>query len=646
MLKKVFEPYQLGGISLKNRIVMPPMVTGFASEGGYVSERLKNYHKQRAQGGVGLIIIEASNVDYPVGGLATRRQLVIDDDRFILGLSELAQVVHRHGAKVAIQLAHAGRTASPVITGVHPVGPSPIAAPLGIWTYHKTEVPKELTRSEIKRIVIRFAEAANRAKTAGFDGVEIHAAHEYLITQFLARHSNDRTDEYGGNLANRARFLLEIIRVIKTSTDSAFPVWCRINAREFGIENGITLDEGKQVAKMIENAGADAIHVSAFAWSNPLGRPPTSEPQGSMIRLAEAIKKGVNIPIIAVSRIDIELGEKVIEEGKADLIAIGRGLLTDPQVPNKAALGKVDEIVPCIGCLHCVNSLYQVGSIECTVNPTLGKEEEYRYGLAQGSKKVFVVGGGPAGMEAARISALRGHTVTVFEKENELGGQLPLAIKPPYKDNLKTLLPYYQTQMKKWNVKINLAMELSSAVVNEGKPDVVIFATGARPFIPEIPGIDKFRVVTAIEVLQGKVGVGDRIIVIGGELVGCETAEFLADAGKKVTITRRGAEMATRMDATLRSLLLIRLSAKGVTMLTGIRYEEFTQKGLVITTREGERRIIKADTAVIAAGAVPNPAEHWVATGKVPEVFRIGDCVKPQGILEAIREGFDVGRKI
>jgi len=633
-LPRLFEPISLGGMKLRNRLVMPPMVTNLATGEGYVTEQTIGYYEERAKGGVGLIIVEANCIDSPIGKLASY-QLVIDDDRFIEGLSKLARAIKSHGAAAAVQLHHAGGATSARVTGLQPVGPSAV-------TYPNGETPRELTRSGISEIVQRFANAAGRAKKAGFDGVEIHGAHNYLVSQFLSAAFNQRQDEYGGSLANRARFLLEIVKATRAVVGASYPVWCRLSGKEYGVPGGITIEETQEVARMLEKAGLVALHISAFTTGrDPRHLPAAAQPPGSLVRFAEAVKKVVSIPVITVGRIDPVLGEKILAEGKADLIAIGRGLIADPYLPRKAAEGRLGDIRPCLSCGNCFAHVYAGQEAPlCAVNPAAGKEREYTIQPAPKPRKVAVIGGGPGGMEAARVAALRGHTVTLLEKETQLGGQLNLAAVPPYKAGLNDLTRYLVAQVQKAGVEVELGKKATPAKVKKLAPDAVILATGVSPVLPEIPGIDRSNVVLAEDVLAGRVEVGPRVIVIGGELVGCETAEYLADAGKTVTVTRRGPVMAAGVAPVIGEALVGRLQAKGVTLLPGVKYHEVNAQGLVITTREGEKRTLPADTIVLAAGSKPN-------TGLLPglrkgfsEVCQVGDCVEPRGILEALSEGW------
>jgi len=639
MKSRLWEPFRIGQMELRNRIVMPPMVTQYGSEKGYATERTKSHYERRARGGAALLIVEATYV-HP-RGQAFVNQLGISDDRFIPGLSELVQAIHRHGAKAAIQLHHGGMKAKQELTGMPPVAPSPLASPNG-------EQPEELTVDQIAEIVTAFATAALRAKKAGFDGVEIHGAHSYLLDQFLSRSSNKRQDVYGGDLRNRARFLIEVIKAAKGAVGSDYPVWCRINGKEYGLEEGTSLEEAQEIARMAQQAGADAIHVSAYGPRVPTNLTSPRFTPAVIEDLAEGVKKAVTVPVIAVGRITPEAGERILAEGKADLVAIGKGLLADPELPNKVALGKLEDITPCIVCMGCRDDLFSPGvlGIRCQVNAALGREEEYRIVLAKKPRKVLVVGGGPAGMEAARVAALRGHEVTLWEKEFRLGGQLIQAAIPPHKDRIGSLTEYLQTQLKKLEVKIELGKVATAAMIEEFEPEVLVLATGVRPLVPEIPGLDKARVVQAGEVLEGEVEVGNKVVVIGGELVGCETAEFLAEKGKKVTVTRRGVEMALSVGPSLRDFFLDRLSEKGVVLLTETRYTEITPEGLVVTTKEGERKTIEADTIVLAAGAIPDRTLYQEVKGEVSETYLAGDCVEPRKIGEAIADGYRIGLEI
>lgn len=638
--KIIFEPYQVGRMSLKNRIVMPAMGTMYAAVDGCVTQRIKDYYAERAKGGVGLIIVEMACIDAPVGRMGGR-QLIIDDDRYIQGLQELAQVIRQQETKVMVQLCHAGRLARSIITGVQPVAPSASIT-------ERQETPRELTVDEIENIIAHFAEAALRARKAGFDGVEIHAAHAYLLAGFLSSAWNKRQDHFGGRLKNRTRILAEIIGRTKDLVGQNYPVWCRINGMEYGIEGGITVDESKKMARVAEEAGVDAIHVSAYGYGRYAGinRACMGYPRGNLIGLAEEIKKAVKVPVIAVGRIDLEMAEAFLREKKVDLIAIGRALIADPNLIRNTVEGKLDEIKPCLACNVCADDLIATdASVHCSVNPVVGKEKEFELRRAQKSKKVLVVGGGPAGMEAAAVACLRGHRVVLYERQLQLGGQLNLAMKPPHKGEIKSFADYLITRVKKLGIEINLGKEVDADTIKAVDPDSIVLATGSSPFRPEIPGIDHDNVTLAEDVLSGK-AVGKRVVIIGGGLVGCETAEFLAEHGKTVTLVEMLEEVAVGLGVSVKGWLLHRLGSLGVTMLTSARCERITERGVAIVNSKQEGQFIEADAVVLAAGGKPNTELLEMIEGTVSEIHVVGDCVEPRRILEAISEGYRAGLAI
>ena len=358
---RLLQPDSIGTMSLKNRMIMAPLVTNYASENGGVTQRVIDYYQARAKGGIGLIIVEAACVDSS-GGKTFPRQLLVDDDRLVVELEKLVGAIHQHGAKAALQIHHGGRVASSRYTGNEPVAPSPIPSRTG-------ETPRQLTGEEIEDLIVRFIQAGVRAKKAGFDGVEVHGTHGYLISQFLSAASNKRDDQYGGSVEKRARFLLEVLRGIRQEIGREYPVWCRLSGVEEGVENGITIEEAIQVARMAEDAGSDAVHVSGIL-SSP-GEP------GALLPLAEKIRKAVSSPVIAVMKIDPTLGESALQAGQADFIAFGRTLFTDPNLPNKVFSGRIDEIEPCIYCNACTKGLHNPDGVDCPVNPMLGREREY-----------------------------------------------------------------------------------------------------------------------------------------------------------------------------------------------------------------------------------------------------------------------------
>jgi len=630
---KLFEPITIRGMTLKNRIVMPPMQVNL----GFRSSRAQAYFVERARGGVAAIITPATSVDSFISDEAWKR--VGGAARFINGARLLVDAVHDAGAKVGIQLWHGNylpQGIGMVDRQGQPVAPSP------------REEMRELTVDEIHSIALKFALAAVGAKLAGFDFVELHGAHGYLLSQFFSPAFNRRSDEYGGDLAGRMRFALECVSTMRTAVGEDYPIFFRIGAWE-DMADGIKTEQAVQFAAELERAGVNVIDVSVGYISEPGSgaSPGPDKPMGTFVHLAEAIKRKVTIPVAAVGRLNTpDIAEAILADGKADLVAIGRQLIADPFWPKKVAAGQTEDIVPCLSCNVCLDTVFTTREPKCSINASLAKEEEYTLKPAVTKRKVLVVGGGPAGMEAARTAAIRGHEVVLWEKKEKLGGQLLLAAVAPHKEVIGRLNKYMAVQLKKAGVQVLLEHEATAESVKAAKPEVVVLATGSTPFIPDIPNVRRDNVVLASDVLAGRQGVGNRVVVIGGELVACETADYLAQKGKIVTIMRRGPSMAANLNPRARDNLLARLTRNGVTMLTSVRYEEITDRGLVITDKEGNRQNIEADTVVLATGAIQNTELATQLEGQDITLHLIGDCVTPGKIIDAIRDGARVGREI
>ncbi|MEC0184695.1 FAD-dependent oxidoreductase [Paenibacillus peoriae] len=640
MFKKIFEPIKIGELEIKNRLVVPAMVMNYCNSDGTATERYIAYHEAKAKGGWGLIITEDYGIDEYAKGF--RRIPGLWADFQIAGHKELTERVHKQGGKIAAQIYHAGRQTDSSITGVQPIAPSPINNPTS------EEVPHELTVYEIKEIVEKFGDTALRAQKAGFDAVEIHGAHGYLINQFMSPFSNKRTDAYGGTIINRTRFAVEIIQNIRAKVGKEFPLLFRLSGDEF-VEGGLTIEDTKVISKIIEEAGVNAIHVSQGVYKTMhYVIQPAAVPHGFSTDLAAEIKKVVSIPVITVGRInDPLIAESVLLSGKADMVAMGRASLADPDLPNKTLAGKMGDIIHCIGCMQgCVGRIGQDLDVRCVVNPLTGKETELEIKEAEEKKKVVVVGGGISGMEASIVAAKRGHEVHLFEKEEALGGQWLLAAIPPSKEELNTVTVWQKGQLEQLGVIVHLNTKLNEATIKEENPDTLIIATGAKPFIPNIPGIHSEGVVIAQDVLSGKTEVGQSIVVIGGGLVGAETAAHLANHGKQVIIVEMQDGIVKNGEDSVNHFLFKDLKEHHVEILVSTAVKEIKPGSITIEKDHEIKEISNLDNVVIAIGSKPVNALQEQLAGKVEKIITIGDALEVRRALEAMEEGYRAGLAI
>jgi len=638
---KLFEPGLIGKMRLKNRIIMPPISTNLANEDGTVTDELVFHYAERARGGVGLITVENVCVDYPLArhGAAQPR---IDDDVFIPGLRRLANAVHEAGALIAVELTHPGMNAEPCFTaGQTPVAPSAVSRPKdGL-------IPRALSREEVMEAAGKYVEAARRAKKAGFDAVELQACHGLLINQFLSPLTNKRQDEYGGSHENRLRFLLEILDGIRLYLGPDFPVMVRLVAEDL-LEGGLTLEDGQWFARHLEEAGAAAIHPDFGLGGKEKRLEPMPYPQGWRVYLAEGIKKAVSIPVIAVGVIrEPGVAEEILQAGKADFVALGRALIADPEWPHKALAGAEKSIRKCIGCNECVVARHvEDAPLRCTLNPAVGKGRDFsQTGRAEVRKRVLVIGGGPAGMEAARVAALRGHQVALYEKEDRLGGALHIASVPPGKEKLDWVTEYYSNELPRLGVELHLGEMVEAKMVRAWRPDAVIVATGSEPVIPDVPGVDGSNVIVAQMLLARKMHfTGEHIAIIGGGMLGLETAEYLATQGNAVTVLKRYTTVSRLIEPLYRDYLLRKLKEEGVEIITEVEVEEITGSGVVVLDRQGVRKLIPADWVVMARGA--RASDKLAREIEDPHPIVIGDAVEPRKIIDAVREGFVAARAI
>jgi 2,4-dienoyl-CoA reductase (NADPH2) len=687
--EKLMEPSQIGRVRTRNRIIKTAAGTGFIEKDGTVGETMKGFYETMAKGGVGLLIYEFCTVEWPRGGVRARNVAHFEDDKYIPSYSELVEVVHKHGCPFFMQLMHSGAWWAPdqVIDPGNRISPSALTQdelPGPMFT-----PPKGLSIAEIGELIEKFAEAAERAQKAGFNGVEINGSHHHLINAFFSRFWNRRHDDYGcDSLKNRARFMCNIIREIKNRCGKDYPVTALFNAVEYGVENGTTLDEAKGFARLVQEAGADAIQVRAggynefegllqaerlfypelpdelkvkeFDWSR--------KGEGITVPLGAAVKQAVSIPVFLACRLDPELGEKILRQGKLDFIGMTRRLFADPELPNKVAAGRLEDIAPCSGCNYCwhIRAFLNL-PLQCRINAGWGRGTDYEIKPADKKKKVLIVGGGPAGLEAARVAALRGHEVVLYEKEPKLGGLMPLAalIKDFELENILDMTRYFKIQLTKLGVTMRLGKEVTPSIIEEIKPDVLILATGGVPATPAIPGINRGKVInnanlhrmlkSYLRIFGPKtlewltklwMPIGKRVVVIGGALQGCELAEFLVKRGRKVTIVDTSEQLGEGMISDDPDRLFKWLNRKGATMMAGVKYEEITDEGLVITTKDGERKTLKADTIITALPLQPSTDTLKDLKVKVAEIYQVGDCREPAFMPEAIADGSRIARII
>lgn len=634
---KVFEPMKINGLELKNRIVVSAMVTNYCTPDGNATEKFIAYHEHKAKGGWGLIITEDYAVTPTAGGFVNLPGLW--EDGQIESHRKLTERVHAAGGKIAAQIYHAGRETSSAVTGVQPVAPSAVREP------SMPETPRELTIPEIHTLVEQFGDCAKRAKAAGFDAVKVHGAHGYLVGAFASPFSNKRSDEYGGTIRNRARFGMEIIRNIKEKCGEDYPVLYRISSVEY-VPGGLDIEESKVIARLMEEAGADCIHCSQGVYaSTHTIIPPSVFPRAGYVEHAAEMKKAVQIPVIAVGRInDVEIAESVLQSKKADLVTMARASLADPELPNKVLKGRGDEVIRCIGCLQgCIGENGKGNGIRCLINPLTGMEDEYDLTPAEKAKQVLVIGGGIAGCEAAISAALKGHKVTLIEKNDRLGGQWIPASVPIGKSEFTSFLCWQKSMLEKMHVQILLNTTADAELIKLYEPDTVIIATGSRPFIPPIQGADQDFVVTAHDVLLGKTEPGNRVVVIGGGLVGAETADMLGQQCEQVTIIEMLSQIMKDGEAAPTKYMKERFSQNGVQIHTSTKLLEIGDH-TVTAEKDGERFVLEnIDTVIIAVGVktdrtLLDSMEHVSC-----KVLKVGDANGVKNGYLGIREGYEAG---
>jgi len=664
---KLFEPITINHLTIKNRVVMPAMALAYADNYTF-SNRYKAFYRERARGGVGLMIIGPVAID-KVGSTPFMPGLF--DDRYIPPIREFIDELHRiTDIKLGIQLMQMGRYASSSYTGLTPIAPSAIASKL------TREIPREMTRDDIEEVKEAYAQGAKRAIEAGFDYIEILAGGGYLIGEFLSPITNHRTDEYGGPIKNRMRFGLEVIKKVRQMVGKDFAMGIRVSGHDF-MEGGHTNIESALFCTEAEKTGVNSINVTGGWHETYVPQITTNVPLGAFLYLARGIKEKVSVPVFASNRLgDPFIAEKALRSGAADMICWGRPLLADPELPIKVEKGRLNEIVYCIGCNQgCFDSLLSGSSVCCTLNPRVGREADTEIKEAKIKKRVFVEGGGPAGMEFALVAKQRGHDVTLYEKEERLGGQVNLVAASPGKKEFLNVVKSLKNRMEISGVKIKSKTTLTSKMVEEERPDVLAVASGARPIEINVPGIAQPHVVSAWDVLNEMVSdIGKEVVIVGGSATGCETALFVASLGvvdpetftfllyhsaddfdrvrkllyrigRKITVIDILEKVAGNVGISTRWSLIKSLRLMGVELRPKTKLVEITANAVIVDTEKG-RESIPADMVIIAVGSQSVDDLAKEVKQDRTEVITIGDAKEPRKITEAVREGFDMALRV
>ena len=633
----IFDPITINHTQIKNRLVVSSMVVNYCDTEGRSTEKFMAYHEHKARGGFGLIITEdfavqkAGRSFLTIGGLW--------EDAQIASHKQLTDRVHAYGAKMFVQLFHAGRQTTSEIAG------APIVAPTALRDPTMPEIPRELTVDEIHTLVSSFGDAAVRARKAGFDGVEIHAGHGYLVNQFLSPFSNRRCDEYGGTIQNRSRILVEIIHDIRRKCGNDYPIQVRMSVNEY-VPGGLGVEESKVIARIAEQAGADSLHCSQGVYATtPVILPPSCIDHGAYIDNAYEIKKAVSIPVIGVGRInDPEIAETILRSGKADMCTMARASIADPEMPNKALAGEQDDILHCIGCLQgCIGENNRGRFVRCMVNPMTGMEDVYKLEPTETPKKILVVGGGVAGCEAAIVAAQRGHQVTILEKSDRLGGQFIVASLPIGKGEFNSFIVWQKHMIRKLGIQVVYHTEATRAIIDSYKPDAVHVANGSNPAMPPIPGLRENGTI-AHKYLLGEKNFGQNVVVIGGGLVGAETADHMAVHGAAhVTIVEMMPDIMVDGEPGPTFYVKQRFREHGVTVHTNAKVVAVEPTAVVYEKDGKQHRIEDVDTIVTAIGAVPDRSVADALAGSPYEVKIIGDASTAKNGFQNIQEGYEAG---